>query len=49
MTGMPINILKRDLKTIRKNNEKYLRGYSHSLRSLIIRMIALDPKKRPTS
>jgi hypothetical protein len=46
---MPVSILKKDLKTIKANNEKYLKGYSRALRNILIKMVSLDPTKRPTS
>lgn len=49
ITGLAVNILKQHLKLIRTNSEKYLKGYSPALRNLLIRMISLDPSKRPTA
>jgi hypothetical protein len=33
---------------IKKNNEKYLKGYSPALRNLVVKMVNTDPTKRPT-
>jgi serine/threonine protein kinase len=49
ITGMPVSLLKRELNTIKTNNEKYLRGYSPSLRAILTKMVYSDPTKRPTA
>ena len=45
LSGLPIYLL--DLKKLRKNSEKYLKGYSHALRTILIRMINPVPSNRP--
>lgn len=48
ITGIPVLMLRRDLKSIKTHKEKYLKGYSPMLRNLLTKMISLDPQKRPT-
>lgn len=43
LTGISVRILKRDLQFIKKNNEKYLKGYSPMLKNLLMKMISMDP------
>ena len=45
LTAMPVYLL--DTKKLRKNSEHYLKGYSHALRTLLVKMISLDPNARP--
>lgn len=42
-------MLKREFKKVKGKNEKYLRGYSPALRSVVMRMSCADPGKRPTA
>ena len=39
LTTLPIYIL--NIKNLRKNSEKYLKGYSPALRTTLIKMISL--------
>lgn len=45
LTQTPVHIL--NLKRIRRNTEKYLRGYSHALRTFIMKMVSIEPRNRP--
>lgn len=47
ITSIPVTILLRELGQIRRNSEKYLKGYSPALRSLLMRMVNPNPSKRP--
>ena len=49
ITGIPVTILGRELGKVRKNSEKYLKGYSRALRNLLLRMVDSNPSKRPNA
>ena len=45
LTTLPIYIL--DIKKLRRNSENYLKGYSDAVRTILIKMISIEPSHRP--